>query len=212
MRDSSFQSAGACLTASKHYNTLVEHDTVTFEGGVMKKFLLVLLVGLFALGGAWVLTSRYKGTASTSHDPGEDMTSVELGKGKVTIHYGTPKLGTRNLDEMIKPGVAWFMGMNNPTTLETTVTLDFGGKKLAPGKYAIFARPDEQRNWTLLVSSAVERPLKPSTVVLEAPLRFAKDGAAQDLLKITLEKAADGASMVVAWGTYRLQGGFKAAS
>lgn len=177
----------------------------------MKKALLVVLIGLVALGVAWILANRYEGTASTLHDPGEDTTSIELGKGKVTIHYGTPRLGARNLDEMIKPGLAWFMGMNNPTTLETTVALDFNGKRLDPGKYAIFARPDEQRNWTLLVSSAIERPLKPSTVVLEAPMRFAKDGAPQDLLKITLEKAGDGASMIVTWGTYRLQSAFKAA-
>jgi hypothetical protein len=102
--------------------------------------------------------------------------------------------------------------MNNPTTLETSVALDFNGKKLQPGKYAIFSRPDERKNWTLLVSSAIARPLKPETVVLEAPLQFAKDAAAQDLLKITLEKKGDGASLVVAWGTYRLQGAFKAAS
>lgn len=178
----------------------------------MKKVLAILLVGVALLGVAWVLSNRYLGTAATAHDPGEDSASVDLGKGKVTVHYGTPKLGNRNLDELIKPGLAWFMGMNTPTTLETTVALDFDGKKLAPGKYAIFARPDEQRNWTLLVSSVVERPLKPSTVVLEAPLRFAKDGAPQDLLKITLEKAGDGASMMVAWGTYRLQAAFKQAS
>jgi hypothetical protein len=178
----------------------------------MKKVIAVMVAGVVALGVAWILASRYTGTAAGSHDPGEDTASVELGKGKVTIHYGTPQLGKRNLDDMIKPGVAWFMGMNNPTTLETPVALDFSGKKLDPGKYAIFARPDEQRNWTLLVSSAVERPLNPSTVVLEAPLRFAKDGAPQDLLKITLEKSGDGASMVVAWGTYRLQASFKPAS
>ena len=179
---------------------------------MVKKALLVMLIGVVALGVAWVLSNRYLGTAATAHDPGEDMASIELGKGKVSIHYGTPKLGARNLDEMIKPGLAWFMGMNNPTTLETSVALDFNGKRLDPGKYAIFARPDEQRNWTLLVSSAIERPLKPSTVVLEAPLRFAKDGALQDLLKITLEKSGDGATMMVAWGTYRLQAAFKPAS
>lgn len=178
----------------------------------MKKALFVIVIVVLAAGGAWVAGKGYAGSAATSHDPGDGMATVDLGKGKVTINYGTPKLGARNLDDMIKPGVAWFMGMNNPTTLETTVPLDFGGKKLAPGKYAIFARPDEQRNWTLLVSSAIERPVKPETVVLEAPLKFAKDGASQDLLKITLEKAGDGASMVVAWGTYRLQSGFKAAS
>ena len=178
----------------------------------MKKALLVMTFGIVALGAAWVLGNRFTERAASAHEPGEDETSVALGKGKVTIHYGTPKLAGRNLDEMIKPGLPWFMGMNNPTTLETTVALDFNGKKLPPGKYAIFSRPDEQRNWTLLVSSAVERPLKSETVVLEAPLRFAKDGAPQDLLKITLEKAGDGASLVVAWGTYRLQGAFKAAS
>lgn len=178
----------------------------------MKKALLLMRIGLVALGAAWVLTNWYAETAASAHEPGEDETSVALGKGKVTIHYGTPKLAGRNLDEMIKPGLAWFMGMNNPTTLETTVALNFNGKKLQPGKYAIFSRPDELRNWTLLVSSAIARPLKPETVVLEAPLQFAKDGAPQDLLKITLEKAGEGASLVVAWGSYRLQGAFKAAS
>ncbi len=178
----------------------------------MKKSLLVVLIGLIAASVAWVLANRYGETAASAHGPGEDETSVALGKGKVTIHYGTPKLSGRNLDDMIKPGLAWFMGMNNPTTLETSIALDFNGKKLQPGKYAIFSRPDDQKNWTLLVSSAIERPLKSETVVLESPLRFAKDGTPQDQLKITLEKTGDGASLVVAWGTYRLRGDFKQAS
>jgi len=178
----------------------------------MKRSLVVGPVGVAALAVVWILTNQNSGTASTAHEPGEATTTVDLGKGKVTIHHGTPKLAGRNLDEMIKPGLAWFMGMNNPTTFETTIALDFGGKKLEPGKYAIFARADEQRNWTLLVSSAIERPLKPSTVVLETPLRFAKDATSQELLKITLDKSGDGASLVVAWGSYRLQGSFKPAS
>ena len=166
----------------------------------MKRVCLVVLIGLIA------------SIACQGHEPGEDEATLNIGKGKVTVHYGTPKLAGRNLDEMIKPGVAWFMGMNNPTTLETTVALDFGGKRLEPGKYSIFARPDEQKNWTLLVSSAIKRPLDPATVVLSAPLKFARDGAAQDLLKITLNKSGDGASLDVAWGTYRLNGSFKPAA
>jgi hypothetical protein len=178
----------------------------------MRKASILTMFGLLALGFAWALTTRYTGTTATAHDPGEADTSVVLGKGKVTIHYGTPRLGKRNLDDMIRPGLAWFMGMNDPTTFETTVPLDFGGKRLEPGKYAIFARADEQRNWTLLVSSAIQRALNPGSVVLEAPLRFAKDGPPQDLLKITLEKSGEVASLEVAWGTYRLLGSFKAAS
>ena len=83
----------------------------------MKKALVVMTIGLVVFGAAWILTNRYAETAASAHDPGEEETSVALGKGKVTIHYGTPKLAGRNLDEMIKPGLPWFMGMNNPTTL-----------------------------------------------------------------------------------------------
>lgn len=178
----------------------------------MKSASFILLIGVVALVVGCGLANSHGGATDSAHDPGEDTTTVELGKGKVSIHYGTPRLGKRNLDDLIKPGIAWFMGMNDPTTLETTVDLDFNGKRLGAGKYAIFARADEQKNWTLLVSSTIERPLNPSTVVLEAPLRFNKDGAPQDLLKITLEKAGDGASMIVAWGTYRLQAAFKPAA
>ena len=165
----------------------------------MKRVCLIVVLGLVA------------SVACLAHEPGEDEATLSIGKGKVTVHYGTPKLAGRNLDEMIKPGAAWFMGMNNPTTFETTVALDFGGKRLEPGKYAIFARADEQKNWTLLVSSAIKRPLDPATVVLSAPLKFVRDDASQDLLKITLNKSGDGGLLVVAWGTYRLNGSFKAA-
>ena len=142
----------------------------------------------------------------SAHEPGHDEAAVDLGKGKVTINYGTPKLNGRNLDEMIQPGNPWRMGMNDPTVLETTVPLDFGGKKLAVGKYTLFARPDEKKNWTLLLCSG----RTPSTAVLEVPLRFTKEAKPVEVLKITLAKAAEGASLLVAWGTYRLHGTFKA--
>jgi hypothetical protein len=66
----------------------------------MKKALVVMMFGIVALGAAWVFGNRFTETAASAHGPGEDETSVALGKGKVTIHYGTPKLADRNLDEM----------------------------------------------------------------------------------------------------------------
>ena len=102
--------------------------------------------------------------------------------------------------------------MDNPTTLETTVALDFGNnKKLPPGKYTLFARADENKNWTLLVSSAPAGRLDPATVVVQAPLHFMKEDKPVEVLKITLEKTGNSASLLVAWGTYRLHGSFKAA-
>jgi hypothetical protein len=147
-----------------------------------------------------------------AHEMVRDKASVDLGSGKVMIDYGTPKLKGRNLDEMIQPGRPWRMGMDDPTTLETTVALDFGNnKKLAPGKYTLFARADENKNWTLLVSNTTTGRPDPATVVVETPLHFMKEDQPVEVLKITLQKAGNSVSLLVAWGTYRLHGSFKAA-
>lgn len=150
-------------------------------------------------------------TFLAAHEPGEDTTAIDLGSGKVTIHYGTPKLAGRHIDDMIKPGMAWRMGMNDPTTLDTSVDLSFGGKKLAAGKYSLFARLDANGGWTLLVSNQITARLDPASVVAEVPLQVNKDDNPQDVLKISLEKKGDAGSLTVAWGTYRLRGSFEAA-
>src|SRR4029450_1661799 len=144
-----------------------------------------------------------------AHEHTRDTASVDLGKGKVMIEYGTPKLKGRNIEEMIKPGTPWRLGMDDPTTLETSVALDFAGKKLAPGKYILFARPDEKKNWSLLLLPAAKPD--PPAVAVETPLHFLKKNKPIDTLKITLEKSGSGASLLIAWGTYRLHGSFKAA-
>jgi len=144
--------------------------------------------------------------AAQAHDQGRSKTSLNLGKGKATIDYGTPKLGGRNLDEMIKPGTPWRLGMNDPTTLETTVALDFDGKKVPAGKYVLFARPDADQKWVLLVCK--ER--SPASAMVEVPLHFMRESESVDVLKVALEKAKGGGSIVVAWGTYRLHGSFEA--
>lgn len=143
---------------------------------------------------------------------GRASADIELGVGKITISYGQPALAGRSIDDMIMPGFAWRMGMNEPTTLDTTVNLDFYGKLLPAGKYVLFARPDEYKNWVLLVSSRMTGSvLDSSTVVLEAPLFFVEENEVQDPLKITLARSGNNnVWLTVAWGTYRLRGTFKA--
>ena len=46
--------------------------------------------------------------------------------------------------------------------------------------------------------------------MLEVPLRFTKEAKPVEVLKITLAKSSEGASLLVAWGSYRLHGTFKA--
>jgi len=163
----------------------------------MKPVLVALMVWFFTI------------TPVLAHEPGRDMATIQLGKGKITIDYGTPKIKGRSLDDMIKPGLPWRMGMNEATTMATTGSLDFDGKKLPPGRYTLFARADEKGNWTLLISSGSANKLDPATVVVESPLQFRKEETTTEVLKITLEKVSEGASLTIAWGTYRLHTVFK---
>jgi hypothetical protein len=141
--------------------------------------------------------------------PDRASASLDLDNVKVTIHYGVPTLAGRKIDELIMPGFAWRIGMNEPTTLETTAALDFYGKSLPAGKYILFARPDEHRNWVLLISSQTAGSvLDPATVVLEAPLFLIEDEQVRENLEISLQRSGKSAWMIVAWGTYRLRGTF----
>ncbi len=142
--------------------------------------------------------------------PGRESVSMDLGTGKVIINYGQPVLAGRNIDDMVIPGLAWRIGMNDPTTLDTSIELDFYGKKLPAGKYVLFARPDEHKQWVLLVSSRLnDTVLDPSTVVLEAPFFLMEADEVQDPLKVTLAKSGNNVWLTVAWGTYRLRSTFK---
>jgi len=131
--------------------------------------------------------------------------SIDIGGGKVTVEFGTPKLGDRNIEDMIKPGMTWRLGSNAATTMESTVELDFGGKKLGAGKYTLTARCGQDQSWTLLASAG-------SGAAFEFPLHFSKDSTGQDVMKITLAKAGAGADLTIAWGTHRLHASFKPAN
>jgi hypothetical protein len=106
------------------------------------------------------------------------------------------------------------MGMNAATTLETSVALDFKGKVLPAGKYTLFARADEKRNWSLLITKdGNPMRLDPASIILEAPLRFAKEETSVEVLKISLENSGGEYPyrLRVAWGNYRLHTSFKEA-
>src|SRR2546428_8255639 len=83
--------------------------------------------------------------SALAHEPGRDTTFLELSGGKVTIDYGTPKLSGRNLDEMIRPGVPWRLGMKRPTTFEKFVGLAFNGKNFRPGQSTFVCPPAGER-------------------------------------------------------------------
>ena len=79
----------------------------------------------------------------------------------VEVDYGRPLLrGRSNIfgagaeaGTLVNGGApVWRLGANEATRLKTEVPLNLGGKKIAPGEYALFAEVKDGA-WTLIVSS-----------------------------------------------------------
>ena len=113
------------------------------------------------------------------------------------------------------------LGKDEWTTLQSTVDLQFGDKKVPRGRWYLGAHRDEKQNWTLTLTSADKLDLagvsagstmdvKPD---LELPMRFETTEKASELLDIRLTSSKEGQASVtlsIAWGKYRLSTGLVA--
>jgi hypothetical protein len=117
--------------------------------------------------------------AEAPKDRGE--TSLNLGEGKVSVDYGRPAVGGRDITKMIEPGMEWRMGSNAPTTLSTDINLKFGEKTVSKGKYVLKAKLIEAGKWHLMI-------YKEKEVIAEVPLTLGKNSQPVELVTIKLEK------------------------
>src|SRR5687767_12475987 len=77
------------------------------------------------------------------------------GEQSVTLEYGQPKWRPdheRFVQE--RSAVPLILGKGGLTTLRTDVDLAFGAQKLAPGRWYVGARRDEQQEWSLTLFAA----------------------------------------------------------
>lgn len=143
---------------------------------------------------------------------GERQTSeVTINGKKLSVNYGSPSAKGRDLLGWAKPGTVWRLGMNQPTTLETTGTLKVAGKTLAPGKYSLWAKKTGANSWLLAFHPTVpgwgDPPLTEGYAA-ELPLKLEKANDSAEQLNISLVGLQDKAGIRIHWGTALLTGAF----
>ncbi|MEH0157624.1 DUF2911 domain-containing protein [Limibacter armeniacum] len=166
----------------------------------MNKFslLITLLLGICISGYAQELKHKPRKSPTGLTTFKEDSTYI-----KVT--YGRPKMRTdydHKFGVSVPYGKLWRMGDDDATEMTVTQPITFGGEKLEPGIYSIFAIPEEEK-WTVIVNKdvgmwgsykydkeqdlfRVERP------VLKSPYVFQE-------FSIFLQEAEFGCNMVIIW-------------
>ena len=152
----------------------------------MKKIVLILTaLGLVA---AEIL-------AQTAAGRGEAV--LDLDGGKVSVEYGRPSLGGRDVKAMIEPGMEWRMGADAATTLTTDVDLKFGNKVVPKGKYVLRAKFVEEGKWRLLI-------VQDKATVAEVPLTLGNNASAVEKLTIALDKQGSGGKFALSWGNLNI--------
>lgn len=80
----------------------------------------------------------------------------KLGLTDFTMEYSRPSVRDRVIfGNEVPYGEIWRTGANMNSTLEFSSTINFAGKELAAGKYAVYAKPDAKM-WTIYLYSEID--------------------------------------------------------
>ena len=133
-------------------------------------------------------------------DRGEAQATV-AGK-KVSIDYGRPSMGGRDMLAMLQSGQSWRMGADSATTLKTDADLAFGAAAVPKGEYVLTAKRNAENKWVLQVN-------RDQTVVAEVPLADQRAGGAPvDVFTIELTGSGNSGTFAMKWGTMNLSAPF----
>ena len=147
----------------------------------------------------------------------QQMTEIHPGKGgsphvrtawkidgaAITIEYGRPNLKGRPDAEVMPAGKPWRTGADEATIITTDKTLTFGKVKLEPGTYTINTQPGAP--WEIIFGRLSKPgqwgvPYQAPLELSRAPMTGGKTAKPVELLTISIDDTAAGATLRVEWG------------
>jgi DUF2911 family protein len=152
---------------------------------------------------AFVLAGAVSPVLAHGAPRGEAKATVS-GKA-VSIDYGRPSLGGRDMLGKAEVGKPWRMGADGPTTLKTDADLTFGTAKVPKGSYVLTATKTTETAWSLNVTKA-EGETK--TTVADIPLVAGTLPESVEEFTIVLHGDKDKGDVELQWGTTSLKAAF----
>lgn len=125
------------------------------------------------------------------------------GGGTITIDYSSPKVKGRKIFGGLVPySKIWRAGANEATTFVPTVDVVVGGQAIPAGSYTLFVVPAEDK-WTLVISKktgewGTDYPGEGQDAA-RVDMKVKKLPALTEDFKISLDNAAAGATLTMAW-------------
>jgi hypothetical protein len=119
------------------------------------------------------------------------------------VLYSRPqKQGRKVFGELIEYGKVWRLGANEATEIDLYKDVKIGGKKVAKGRYTIYAIVTENE-WTMILNKdtdtwgAFKYDAKKDVVRTDVPVQKTDDVV--ESMSMWFEKSASGINLIIAW-------------
>jgi hypothetical protein len=119
------------------------------------------------------------------------------------VLYSRPqKQGRKVFGELIEYGKVWRLGANEATEIDLYKDVKIGGKKIAKGRYTVYAIVTENE-WTMILNKdtdtwgAFKYDAKKDVVRTDVPVQ--KTDEVVESMSMWFEKAASGINLIIAW-------------
>ena len=163
---------------------------------------VMVLAAAAAVVAAQKITTLPPGTAGSPHVRAEWV----IDGAAITIEYGRPAIKGRALKSFEWYGQEWRTGADQATTFKTDKPLKFGALVVPAGTYSLHTQTGDQP-WQLILNKTLPNwgipyPGKASDLG-RAPMRMGTNAAPVELLTISIDDTAAGATLRIDWGTTR---------
>ena len=119
------------------------------------------------------------------------------------VIYSRPqKSGRIIFGGLVKFGEVWRLGANEATEIEFFRHVRIGGKKIARGRYTLYALVNET-SWTIIINKETDTwgsfkyDIKKDVIRLDVPVQ--KTDAVIESLAMTFEKTNTGCNLIISW-------------
>lgn len=121
----------------------------------------------------------------------------------IRVIYSRPQKDGRNIfGELIEYGKVWRLGANEATEIEFFKDAVVAGKKIAKGRYTLYAIPAET-SWTIILNRDTDTwgafAYDEKKDVLRTPVAVQKLNTPVESFSMSFTKTDKGASLLIAW-------------
>ena len=124
------------------------------------------------------------------------------------VLYSRPqKQGRKIFGELVEYGQVWRLGANEATEIEFYKDVKIGGKKVAKGRYTLYAIVNENA-WTLIINKETDTwgafKYDPKKDLLRTEVEVEKTAEVVESMSMWFDKAVNGISLNIAWEQVRV--------